>query len=577
MNFRYLLAGIALSATMIGLAEERNIPKNYYNRMDGKTSGALKTATCEVIYPHTKQSYSSLWTYFAYTDVKPGGKEWWDMYSNNTFYVSNGNSGMNKEHSVPKSWWGGTNNNAYTDLNHLYPSEMKANSAKSNYPMGEVDRSKKVVFDNGCSTTGSPVSGQGGGSSVVFEPDDRYKGDLARAYMYMATCYQDLNWSTTYMMQNNTYPSLTTWAVEMLLKWHREDPVSQKEIDRNEAVYKHQGNRNPFIDFPQLAEYIWGNKVGEKFVLADHINGNVDPDPDPNPDPTPDPVDEARLITPAPGFVLEFGEVAYGHAGSAQLLIRGVHLNENKSLRLAIYDNADTDDAALFTIDGAYSQTVSSTVANGPDGLSVRIDYKPDGIGEHQSFLQISRGGLDDAVNIALHGYCLATPELTAPRALPATDITATSYTANWEPAPGEEVDYFIVNRTKYTAGGAETEQIEVEGETSLEITDFCGSESYTVQSVRLDVASPQSESISVTPSSITGVVAGPRFGVTPFESGVLLTCSGPISELRICDMSGRIIQTLRNAADNDVIILPAGIYIFKASGASAPIKVVVE
>lgn len=572
MNLKQLFAAMALVGALSAGAAERSIPKNYYNRLDGKTSAALKTAVCEVIYPHTKFSYSSLWDYFKYTDVSSDGVTWDEMYSNQTFYVRNGNSGMNKEHSFPKSWWGGSNNNAYTDINHLYPSEMKANSAKSNWPLGEVDRTKKVTFDNGCSTTGTPLSGQGGGAATVFEPDDRYKGDLARAYFYMVTCYQDLRWEKTYMVNTETYPTLNAWSRELLLKWHRQDPVSQKEIDRNEAVYKHQGNRNPFIDFPELAEYIWGDRMGQKFVLADHISGTPDPGPDPGPDPDKTPV----LLVPSQDFVLEFGEVAYGYSGAANLLIRGENLDESKSLRLAVYDNADTDDASLFTIDGQYSQTVSSAAANSSDGLSVRIDYKPTSLGPHETRLVISRGGLTGSIGIALKGVCVETPVLSAPTALPASEITESGYVANWEPAPGETVDYYIVNRTRYVGGGAETERIEVEGATSLEITGFCGSESYTVQSVRLEVESPESNSVSVTPSSIGAVEAEQPFGVSLYPGGVLVTCSRAIPLLRVYSPSGQLVGEYCDVRNNDVITLSPGIYMLSSSATPRPVKVVV-
>lgn len=60
------------------------------------------------------------------------------------------------------------------------------------------------------------------------------------------------------MLAGNAYPAFTQWAITMLLKWHREDPVSEKEIKRNEAVYTIQKNRNPYIDYPVLAEFVWG-------------------------------------------------------------------------------------------------------------------------------------------------------------------------------------------------------------------------------------------------------------------------------------------------------------------------------
>ena len=235
------------------------IPSGYYSGINGLKDRYLKTRLYEIIKNHSTNSYSGLFSQcFKYTDQRSDGT-WWDMYSDVTRYVSNGWSGMNREHSLPKSWWGGDENAAYTDLNHLYPSDRDANMKKSNYPLGEVGT---ATYDNGVTKVGYPIAGQGGGSSRVFEPDDEYKGDFARTYFYMATCYQDFFWKYTYMMLNGEYPSMAQWAIDMLLEWHRADPVSKKELDRNEEVYRIQHNRNPFIDMPDLVEFIWGDKVG---------------------------------------------------------------------------------------------------------------------------------------------------------------------------------------------------------------------------------------------------------------------------------------------------------------------------
>ncbi|MBO5086819.1 MAG: endonuclease, partial [Paludibacteraceae bacterium] len=112
----------------------------------------------------------------------------------------------------------------------------------------------------------SSVSGYSG---TVYEPDDEYKGDIARTYFYFVTCYEDqlLSFDRNDVLTGDTYPSLTSWFYNLMLDWHREDPVSKKETDRNEAVYKHQKNRNPFIDYPELAEHIWGNKKSSAFYF----------------------------------------------------------------------------------------------------------------------------------------------------------------------------------------------------------------------------------------------------------------------------------------------------------------------
>ena len=177
--------------------------------------------------------------------------------------IGNTIGGMNIEHSVAKSWWDGVKNDAYHDLHHLNPSDQNANSRKSNYPLAELE---SVSWDNGVAFVGKATIN--GSSTNAFEPCDEYKGDFARTYMYMFTCYQNLTYKQTWMnYENSAYPTLKPWAVDLLLKWHKQDPVSQKEVDRNNAVYKIQGNRNPYVDYPQLAEYVWGDSVNYTFSL----------------------------------------------------------------------------------------------------------------------------------------------------------------------------------------------------------------------------------------------------------------------------------------------------------------------
>ena len=196
MKITRLLVSVAvLLFAGYALAE---IPAGYYTSLTGKKESELKTAIHNLVSNFTRvSSYQALPQYFAKTDVHPNSKLWWDMYSDIPRYAPSF-SGLNREHSFPKSWWGGlTNVGAYVDLNHLYPSDMKANSAKSNYPLGTVDHSTSVKFDNGICAVGYPVAGQGGGAQYVFEPSDEYKGDFARTYFYMVTTYQNLTWTYT--------------------------------------------------------------------------------------------------------------------------------------------------------------------------------------------------------------------------------------------------------------------------------------------------------------------------------------------------------------------------------------------
>ena len=252
--------------------------KEYYTSVDGiKGGAALKTALYELIKKHKVISYGSgedkTWGAFYTTDavIENGQRRVLDMYSpEKRYFGSKGSAigGMNIEHSVPKSWWGGTKNNAYCDLHHLNPSDQDANSRKSNYPLGELT---SETWNNGVAFVGKAKVD--GSSTNAFEPCDEYKGDFARTYMYMFTCYQDLTWEKTQMnYANSTYPTLKPWAVELLLKWHKQDPVSEKEVNRNNAVYAVQGNRNPYIDYPQLADYVWGDSISYVF----HLTGNVE-------------------------------------------------------------------------------------------------------------------------------------------------------------------------------------------------------------------------------------------------------------------------------------------------------------
>lgn len=251
---------------------------DYYKSIDGMKGGeTLKTALHRLIKNHQRISYgkgsSSTWAAFYTTDAteESGKRRVLDMYSNEVRYFGNKGDaidGMNIEHSVAKSWWGGAENNAYCDLHHLNPSDQTANSRKSNYPLGELT---SVSWDNGVTFVGK--ANIDGSSQNAYEPCDDYKGDFARTFMYMFTCYQDLTWKYTWMnYESNAYPTLKPWAVELLLKWHKQDPVSEKEVNRNNAVKAVQGNRNPFVDYPQLADYIWGDSINYTF----HLDGRVE-------------------------------------------------------------------------------------------------------------------------------------------------------------------------------------------------------------------------------------------------------------------------------------------------------------
>jgi endonuclease I len=251
------------------------VPNGYYSTAQGLRGENLKTELHEIIKGHNARTYDQLWTDIQSTDDKSNGKVW-DMYSDNpdgtppyefTFVDDQcGNYGTegdcyNREHSFPKSWFN-DNNPMYTDLFHIYPTDGYVNGRRLSYPYGETSNAD-WTSQNGSKLGPCSVSGYSG---KVFEPIDEYKGDFARTYFYTVTRYENnvANWenNSTYadaVLNGTKHPAFEEWVIDMFLQWHDNDPVSQKEIDRNNEVYDIQNNRNPFIDHPEYVDKIWGD------------------------------------------------------------------------------------------------------------------------------------------------------------------------------------------------------------------------------------------------------------------------------------------------------------------------------
>ncbi len=542
-----------LIATAISYSASADIPEGYYNRMDGKTGAELKQAVHDIINPHTTiSSYSALPQYFQQTDVYPESDQWWDMYSNVVRYIPSF-TGLNREHAFPKSWWGGlTSVPAYIDLNHLYPSDGPANQAKSNYPLGVVNGTP--TFNNNVTKVGYPVSGQGGGAQYVFEPDDEYKGDFARTYFYMATCYSNLTWSTKYlwMVQQNDYPTLTSWAVDLLLKWASEDKVSQKEIERNEVVYGYQNNRNPFIDFPDLAEYIWGSKIGENFQVSIGSTSGGDP----------------ILTAPVAETTLDFGQVAVGQSVKSQFFFKGENLTGSLSLRMG------GEDKDMFTM---ATSSINSKLVNAATGYYLEVTYSPTETGEHNARILIYDGGLTGSIYVNFRGEAFPEPTLSTLTAYEASNITSDSYTASWSTAP-EVIDAYILTRTRYENGSTIEEEMELDGEyTSVDIDDFgsSDSESYFVQSTRLGFRSPASNVIFVSHSGISNVESDRPLIATCYPGVIRLQCSEPQTDGRIYDMSGRLFMELPVIETDMEVTLPTGVYLLTTRQHHTPVKLI--
>lgn len=268
------------------------IPPGYYDSAQGLQGYQLKTALHNIIKNHNPRTYANLWTDFQSTDKKSNGKVW-DMYSDNpsgtppyefTFITdqcgnyNSENDCYNREHSMPASWFN-DGSPMYTDLFHLYPTDGWVNNKRSNYPFGRVGSASWTSMNG--SKLGS--SNYPGFTGTVFEPIDAYKGDFARTYFYMATRYENViaNWASNspeagqVFVGNNT-AVFKTWVVDLLLEWHEADPVSTKEIDRNNAVYQIQNNRNPFIDYPEWVNFIWGGNIVQVTSITVRSENNLD-------------------------------------------------------------------------------------------------------------------------------------------------------------------------------------------------------------------------------------------------------------------------------------------------------------
>ena len=396
---------IALAILLVATANAA-IPAGYYYKTDGLKKEALKSALNDIASNGIFLAYGSgagyTWQGFYYTDRNAADSTVIDMYSNETFKFTYTDGqpdflaveGMHIEHSLPKSWWGCVMYNSYKDLNHLFPAEGRINSAKNDLPLGIVG---EATSDNGVSKVGKNTFRTDDYAGNCFEPADQYKGDFARAYFYMATVYEEFAdiWQSP-MMDNNTYPVWKDWALELLLQWHRADPVSQKELDRQEAVYAIQGNRNPFIDYPELVEYIWGDKTDDAFAA---------------------PTDTRPfLVSPTRWDKFNFGVLMEGDNQSTTFIVEGLNL---------------TSDVQLKIKNGTPAFTLSKNKITANEALqgdaAITLTFAASEIGEFADTIQISGGGLAVAINIPLKAS--VTDEFMA---LEPTDITATAATLGW-------------------------------------------------------------------------------------------------------------------------------------------------
>ena len=320
---------LAMIAIVMAAAakEPTPCPNDYYDNALNKSDQALLTALYNIITSHTNIGYDNLWSAYDDTDTDANGY-YIDMYSTYDKYTYSNKCGnysaigdcINREHSVPKSWWGGSKLPQYSDIFNIVPTDGYVNNQRSNYPYGVCEGGTRLTNGIYVAKGRKGTSTHEGYTGIVFEPDDEYKGDFARAYFYMATCYNNVisSWTKSggsSFFAGNSYPVFTTYAINLLMEWHRLDPVSEKETTRNCYAHSWQGNRNPFIDHPELAEHIWGNMQGQPWTGE----GTV--------------VTTPVLTQPASGENINVGAISInGTSVSKTITIKGANLTQNLAI-----------------------------------------------------------------------------------------------------------------------------------------------------------------------------------------------------------------------------------------------------
>ncbi|MCH5243841.1 MAG: endonuclease, partial [Lentimicrobiaceae bacterium] len=446
MRARNLRTGVLFAGILFLFSFLQGQPSGYYQSAYGKSGYTLKTALYQIIKDHTVVSYDGLWTAFEETDAREDGKVW-DMYSNTNFTFGNnqcGNYGKegdcyNREHSFPKSWFSDAKP-MYSDLFHLYPTDGYVNNKRGNNPFGEVSN-PTYTSTNGSKVGKNTTSGYSG---TVFEPADEYKGDFARSYFYMATRYEDkiASWSDCDVCAGNNQASFKQWTVDLLLKWHLQDPVSQKEIDRNEAVYGLQHNRNPFIDYPELVEKIWGN---DNTAFQPE---NVEPEPEPEP--------ETEYV-----IRYEYHD-AQGNLVAGSQYVLGVEIPEGKNIAKAAKNTVLIDEDFPGVIDADVNgkdATIANTGATYVESFATAYTYGNSAVRMASSnnagsivFKEISVSG-EFEVSIKGKGWADTEKEFT----VSCTSCTPASQTVKFSKSKADLSgfsEYETLDPIKFTANG---------------------------------------------------------------------------------------------------------------------------
>ena len=342
--------------------------EQYYRKAEGLRGTQLKAVLHDIIQPEHVLDYGGgagkTWSGFWLTD-QMDDMQVRDRYSNIVRHFNpdmSAVSNMNIEHIWANSWWGHVKNNAYCDLFNLYPADATANGRKSNNPIGIVDGT--VAYSNGMTKVGKSSSYRADSLITAWEPADQWKGDFARTYFYMATCYSHMTslWTTTEGLLTVDPDSpllMRPWVYNLMLEWAEADPLDEIEQERCDAIYNIQGNRNPFVDFPELCQYIWGDRTDEQFYCTDEHG--------------------AEIFVPAASEEIDFGLHPLSRPFNAKVQVRGRGLDEGATLSVA--DESFDLDKATLTADEI------------TEGTDIIVAVRPSDEGTYTTLLTLEGSG----------------------------------------------------------------------------------------------------------------------------------------------------------------------------------------
>lgn len=264
---RYLTIFFCFLSTLLS----SQVPSTYYTAAEDLADDELKAALNQIIDNHIEFSYTTantdVWDILKETDRDPSNSEnvllIYSGVSVNGAQEYNSGSGWTREHVWAKSRGDfGIARGPGTDVHALRPLDNSTNGKRNNRSFNNCTTCEAVIDQ-----WGNPTGSKKDKNDWSFEPRDAVKGDVARMLFYMAVRYEgldgyvDLEFTELMLPQGDKQP--IHGVLSSLLEWHRNDPVDAWEENRNNIIFnEYQKNRNPFIDFPVLAEHLWGTAKG---------------------------------------------------------------------------------------------------------------------------------------------------------------------------------------------------------------------------------------------------------------------------------------------------------------------------